>query len=188
MPKKKARVARNVKPGEPARSRSTPAAGRGVAQDKSLREHLISVLRGGDAHVDFEKTLAGFPAELQGRKPGGLPYSAWQILEHLRLAQWDIVEFSRNPNHVSPQFPSGYWPKTEAPPDAEAWDQSLAAFRRDLKRMEKIISDAKIDLHARIPHGDGQTILREALLVADHNSYHLGQLLIVRRLLGAWPD
>jgi hypothetical protein len=110
------------------------------------------------------------------------------LLEHMRIAQWDILEFSRNPKHVSPQWPAGHWPRTEAPPSAAAWDKSIAAFRKDLKAMESLVANPKTDLFARIPWGDGQTILREALLVADHNAYHLGQLVDVRRLLGAWPE
>jgi len=106
----------------------------------------------------------------------------------MRIAQWDILEFSRNPKHVSPAFPAGYWPETDAPPDAKAWEQSVANFRADLLAMEKLVADSRTDLYARIPHGEGQTILREALLVADHNAYHLGQLVMLRRLLGAWPD
>jgi hypothetical protein len=110
------------------------------------------------------------------------------VLEHLRIAQRDILEFSRNPKHVSPDFPAGYWPAGDAPPDDAAWDRSVAAFRADLKAMQDLVADPKTDLFARIPHGQGQTILREALLVADHNAYHLGQLIVVRRALGAWPE
>jgi hypothetical protein len=186
MPKRKPRAARPVKAKKPARKPA--AASRNATHDASLREHLLSLLRGGNAHVDFEKTIADFPPDLQGSKPAGLPYSAWQLLEHLRICQWDIVEYSRNPNHVSPEFPGGYWPEFEAPPNPQAWSESVVAFRRDLKRMQKLVSNPKVDLHAGISHGAGHTILREALLLADHNSYHLGQLLILRRLLGAWPD
>jgi len=192
MAKRKARQARSVKAKK--RAAKKPAAKRQAAgsstamQDRSLRQHLLVLLRDGNAHLDFERTLGDFPADLRGRKPAGLPYSAWQLLDHMRIAQWDIVEFSRNPKHVSPDFPAGYWPRSDAPPDPEAWDKSLSAFRDDLRAMEKLVSDPKVDLHARIPHGDGQTILREALLLADHNAYHLGQLLILRRLLGAWRE
>ena len=126
----------------------------------------------------------GFLAAL-GTTPGGL-HTALELVEHMRIAQWDILEFSRNAKHVSPEFPSGYWPATEAPPDAAAWEKSLEAFRADLKAMEQLVEDPKTDLFARIAHGDGQTILREALLVADHNAYHLGQLVMLRRLLGTW--
>jgi DinB superfamily len=186
MAKRKARETRSAKTRKLAQGRRSAAPPSSMAQEKSLREHLLALLRGADAHLDFEKTIADFPPELQGRQPAGLPHSAWQLLEHMRIAQWDIVEFSGNPKHVSPEFPSGYWPKSETPPGPESWGESVAGIRRDLKRMEKLVSDPKTDLYARIPHGDGQTVLREALLVADHNAYHLGQLLLVRRLLGAW--
>jgi DinB superfamily len=159
-----------------------------MAHDAALREHLLYLLGGGGAHADFDTTVADMPAPLRGVRPSGLPYSAWELLEHLRLSQWDILEFSRNPKHVSGEWPKDYWPKTPAPPDDTAWDKSADAFRADLAAMQKLVKDPATDLYARIPHGDGQTILREALLVADHNAYHLGQLLIVRRLLGAWKS
>jgi hypothetical protein len=157
-------------------------------QSKSLRDHLLYLLRGGGAHLDFDKAVAGLPPELRGAKPAGQPHTPWRLLEHLRICQWDILEFSRNPKHVSPTFPDGYWPQGDAPPDAAAWDRSVAAFRADLKAVQDLVADPATDLFARIPHGDGQTILREALLVADHNAYHLGQLVLVRRLLGAWEE
>ena len=157
-----------------------------VAQDRSLREHVLYLLREGGAHVGFDDAIEGLPANLRGTAPEGLPYSPWQLLEHMRIAQWDIVEFSRNANHKSPEWPRGYWPDSPAPPSPEAWDKSVEAFRADLKTMEKLVEDPSTDLFARIPWGDGQTILREALLVADHNAYHLGELVVVRRLLGAW--
>ena len=152
----------------------------------SLREHLLYLLRGGGAHLDFEKAIAGLPPELRGAKPSGLPFSAWSLLEHMRIAQWDILEFSRDAKHVSPSWPEGYWPMVDAPPSPEAWDGSIAAFRADRQAMEQLVANAKTDLYSKIPHGEGQTILREALLVADHNAYHLGQLVMLRRLLGAW--
>lgn len=154
----------------------------------ALRQHLLDLLRGGHAHADFDAAVANFPSQLRGKKPKGAPYTAWQLLEHLRIAQWDILEFSRNPKHVSPPWPDGYWPKTEAPPSAGAWNNSVRSFRADLKAMAKLVADEKSDLFARIPHGDGQTLLREALLLADHNAYHIGQLVLLRRLLGAWKD
>jgi len=157
-------------------------------QNKSLRQHLLYLLRGGGAHLDFEATLRSFPARLRGAKPTGAAHTAWEILEHLRIAQWDILEFSRNPKHVSPEFPAGYWPQAASPPSSAAWTRSLAGFRTGLEAMEKLVRNPKTDLFARIPHGDGQTILREALLVADHNAYHLGELVLLRRLLGAWPE
>lgn len=153
---------------------------------KALREHLLELLRGGCAHVDFDAALADLPAGLRGARPPGAAHTPWQLLEHLRIAQWDILEFSRNPQHVSPEFPRGYWPESEAPPDEAAWDRSVKAFRRHLKAMERLIQNPSTNLLAPIPHGEGQTILREALLVADHNAYHLGQLVLTRRLLGSW--
>jgi hypothetical protein len=154
--------------------------------DKALREHLIYLLGDEGAHAGFDKAVAGLPARLRGVKPEGAGHTAWQLLEHLRIAQWDILEFIRNPAHKSPAWPAGYWPETEAPPNAKAWDKSVKQFRADLKAMEKLVADPRTDLYARIPHGDGQTILREALLTADHNAYHLGTLVLLRRLLGAW--
>ena len=156
------------------------------SQDQQLREHVIYLLAGGGAHAKFDDVIKNLPENLRGKKPANFPHSPWMILEHLRLAQWDILEFSRNKKHVSPKWPEGYWPKTPAPPTAAAWTKSIQQFRRDLKAMQTLVSNPKTDLLARIPWGDGQTILREALLVADHNAYHLGQLLDVRRLLGAW--
>jgi len=157
-------------------------------RDQSLREHLLYLLRGGGAHLNFDSAIADLPAKLRGAKPAGAPHTPWRLLEHMRIAQWDILEFSRNPKHVSPEFPDGYWPAGDAPPDAQAWDRSVAAFRADLQAMQNLVSDPATNLFEPIPHGDGQTILREALLVADHNAYHLGQLVVVRRALGAWKD
>ena len=156
--------------------------------DRALRQHLLDLLRGGNAHLNFEEALAALPAQLRGTKPPGLPYSPWRLLEHMRIAQWDILEFSRNAAHVSPEFPAGYWPESDAPPDDKAWQKSLRQFRADLKAMQDLVEDPATDLFAPIPHGEGQTILREALLLADHNSYHLGQMVTVRRLLGAWES
>ena len=155
-------------------------------QERSLRIHLLELLAGGSAHAKFGDVVKGLPPKLRGVKPPNFPHTAWMLLEHLRLAQWDILEFSRNPKHVSPPWPSGYWPKTEVPPNAAAWNHSVQQFRRDLKTMQNLVANRKTDLFARIPWGDGQTVLREVLLVADHNAYHTGQLLDVRRLLGAW--
>jgi len=154
--------------------------------EQSLRKNLLELLAGGNAHAKFQDVVKGLPTKLQGVKPANFPHTAWMVLEHLRLAQWDILEFSRNPKHASPKWPEGYWPKTAAPPNAEAWIKSVKLFQRDLKAMQALVANRNTDLFARIPWGDGQTILREALLLADHNAYHLGQLLDVRRLLGAW--
>jgi len=157
-----------------------------MAESDALRQHVLDLLRGRNAHADFDTVVADFPSRLRGVKPPGAPYSAWQLLEHMRLAQWDILEFSRDAKHKSPPWPEGYWPKTEAPPSAAAWNNSLRSFRADWKAMAKLVADKKTDLFAKIPHGTGQTILREALLVADHNAYHLGQMVLLRRLLGTW--
>jgi hypothetical protein len=154
--------------------------------DKALREHVLDLLQGGGAHAKFDEVIAGIPPKLLGQKPAGLPHSPWMLLEHLRIAQGDILEFSRNPKHASPKWPEGYWPTPEAPRSAAEWNASVKKFRQDLKAMQDLVKDPKTDLFAQIPWGDGQTILREALLLADHNAYHLGQLLDARRLLGAW--
>lgn len=154
--------------------------------DKALREHLLFLLKGGGAHVHFDAAVKGLPVASRGQRPAAADHSPWELLEHIRLAQWDILEFSRNPKHVSPDWPSGYWPATPAPPSSIAWSKSIKAYEADLDAMCKLVSRKSTDLYAPIPHGDGQTILREALLIADHTSYHLGQLILVRRLLGAW--
>jgi hypothetical protein len=159
-----------------------------MTADMSLRSHLKQLLEGGHAHARFEDVLANWPVEVRGRKPADLPYSPWQLLEHMRIAQWDILEFSRDPRHVSPDFPGGYWPSREDPPDATAWENSVNVFQDELRQMQQLVEDPNVDLFAKIPHGQGQTVLREALLVADHNAYHLGQLLLLRRLLGIWKE
>ncbi len=158
-----------------------------MKKSDALRQHLLALLDGQDAHLNFETVIARFPAKLRGAKPKGAAHTAWQLLEHMRIAQWDILEFSRDANHVSPKFPEGYWPESDAPSAAQ-WNKSLSDFRADLKALKKLVADEKSDLYARIPHGTGQTLLREALLVADHNAYHVGQLMLLRRLLGAWKD
>ena len=155
--------------------------------DHSLRQHLIELLKGGGAHAKFDEVIDGIPAKVRGQKPAGMPHSPWMLLEHMRIAQKDILDFSRDPKHVSPDWPQGYWPGSSVQPGAAAWSSSIRNFRKDLKSMQDLVANPKTDLYARIPWGDGQTILREALLVADHNAYHLAQLVDVRRLLGAWP-
>jgi hypothetical protein len=159
-----------------------------MSHDSALRDHLLYLLRGGGAHLHFDAAIADLPPNLRGGKPAGLQHTPWRLLEHMRICQWDILDFSRNPKYVELKFPDDYWPKGDAPPDAAAWDRSVQAFRADLKAMQDLVADPATDLFAPIPHGQGQTILREALLLADHNSYHLGQLVTVRRLLGAWPE
>jgi DinB superfamily len=150
--------------------------------DKALREHLLDLLRGGGAHVDFESVIADFSGELVNRKVEHIPYTPWQVLEHMRIAQWDILEFSRNAEHVSPPWPEGYWPAPAQWGDADAWQRSVEAFRADLKEMEDLLAAPSTNLFAPIAHGKGQTILREVLLVADHNAYHLGVLVTLKRI------
>lgn len=155
--------------------------------DKAVRKHVLSLLSGRNAHIGFEDFIKDFPVEACGRKIRGLPYTAWQVLEHMRIAQWDILEFSRDPAHVSPKFPKGYWPKPDELGNATLWNETVERFRSDVKQMEELVADPSTDLFAKIPHGSGQTILREALLIADHNAYHLGALLVMSRMLMAPP-
>jgi len=157
-----------------------------AGKDASLREQLLALLNGGHAHATFDKAVKNLPVALRGKRPKGAEHSPWEVLEHLRIAQWDILEFVRDAAHQSPAWPGGYWPTTPAPPHDKAWDKSVRAFRRDLKALCDLVANPSTDLYARIPHGDGQTLLREALLAADHNAYHLGELVLLRRLLGAW--
>lgn len=157
-----------------------------MTESDKLRKQIAAVLDWGEAHVTFEAAVADFPVKLRGVRPAGLPYSGWEQLEHMRIAQSDMLEFSRDPEHVSPAWPSGYWPTSPAPQSEKAWDESVRLFQADRDAFQKLVLDPANDLLAPIPHGKGQTLLREALLTADHNSHHLGQLILVRRLLGAW--
>lgn len=154
-------------------------------RDRALREHLLYLLRDGGAHIKFDEALKDFPVELINARAEGVPYTPWHLLEHMRIAQWDIVEFSRDASHVSPEWPKGYWPDNDRDADEDEWRKSVEAFRADLREMESLVEDPSTDLYARIPHGNGQTLLREALLVADHNAYHLGALVTLRRTLEA---
>ena len=158
---------------------------RAATNNDAVREQVIALLRGGNAHVTFENAIQNWPASKRDVVPKGAEHSAWELLEHMRIAQWDILEFSRNAKHVSPDWPSGYWPESKKPSEA-AWKKSIASFKKDLQAMQGLVNDPAADLFKKIPHGSGQNILREALLVADHNAYHLGQLLLVRRLVGEW--
>jgi hypothetical protein len=157
-----------------------------VKENAILRQQLIELLKGGHAHAKFDDAIKDFPAEARGKRPKGAEHSPWEVLEHLRIAQWDILEFSRNPDHESPQWPSGYWPASQTPPDPKAWDNSVKAFLNDLDALCDLVTDDGTDLSRKIPHGDGQTILREAMLAADHNAYHVGELVLLRRVLGVW--
>jgi hypothetical protein len=151
--------------------------------DKSIREHILYLLRDGGAHIDIETLISDFPLEVINRQVDKMPYSPWQVLEHMRIAQWDILEFSRNPDHVSPEWPNKYWPSADIIASHNDWQQTVKQFLKDRKEMEDMVEDQATDLFASIPHGTGQTILREALLVADHNSYHLGVLVSLKRML-----
>ena len=159
---------------------------KGPDADASLRKHLVELLKGGQAHVGISDALADFPAEKRGVYANGLEHTAWQLLEHIRLAQWDILQFSRDPKHVSPDFPDGYWPKTPGSHDDAAWTKSVQSVASDLRAMISLVTNPRTDLHRAFPWGDGQTLLREALLLADHNAYHVGQIVDLRRALGIW--
>jgi hypothetical protein len=158
---------------------------------EKLREQLSELLEGRGAHAGFDRAVDSFPAHLRGVRPqvaggGSSPHSGWELLEHLRIAQWDMLEFSRDPSHVSPDWPSGYWPDGPEPPGPGAWDRSAAQFRADNEAMRKLISDTSSDLFTPFAHDQGQSLLREALQMADHNAYHIGEMVLLRRLLGAW--
>src|ERR1044071_9668567 len=154
-------------------------------KDRALREHLLYLLRGGGAHIKFEDAIDGFPAEFYNERAEGVPYTPCQLLEHMRIAQRDILEFSRSAAHVSPKWPEGYWPEERVAAHEDDWRRSVEGFRADLRAVEALVEDGSNDLYAKIPHGEGQTLLREALLVADHNAYHLGALVTLRRALEA---
>ena len=154
--------------------------------NNTVREHVIYLLKGGGAHASFEDAIKNFPAELRGKKVKGLPHTAWMLLEHMRIAQWDILDFSINPNYKAMKWPEDYWPASAAPPSPAAWNNSIKEFNKDLRAMQDLVANPKTDLFQKIPWGEGQTLLREALLIADHNAYHLGQVVDLRRLLGTW--
>jgi hypothetical protein len=172
----------------PSKRRRAPRTARRTDLQAPVRAHVVDLLDEGHAHIGFAGAVKDWPPALRGVKPPGQPFTPWRLLEHIRIAQWDILEFTRNPKHLSPEWPAGYWPPDDAPPDATAWDRSVAQVRRDLRAMARLVADPKTDLFARLPHGTGQTVLREALTLADHNSYHLGQLVLLRRLLGAYQE
>lgn len=156
--------------------------------DKALRDHVVYLLGGGGAHLTFDKAIADLPKKFRGAKPANVPHTPWRLLEHMRLAQEDIIDFCTNPEYKEREFPAGYWPKGDAPGSDAEWEKTIQEFHRDLKRMEELVKNSGTDLFAKIPWGDGQTYLREALVLADHNSYHLGELVTVRRALGAWKE
>jgi DinB family protein len=158
-----------------------------MAQADSIRAVIARLLDWEDAHAGFDKVVAGLPPELQGQAPPGLPYSPWQLLEHIRLTQQDILEFCQNPAYEERRWPEDYWPKSASPPSAGAWSKSVASFRKDREALKQLAQNATVDLLGKVPAGNGQTYLREVLLAADHTAYHLGELVVVRRALGAWP-
>jgi uncharacterized damage-inducible protein DinB len=155
--------------------------------EQEVRNYLKKYLDWHEAHADLKSALKDFPESLRGKRPAGAPHSGWELLEHMRISTHDILEFSRDKKYESPDWPSGYWPRKPEPPSAAAWDKSVKALEKDIEEMRKLVSSPQTDLFGKIPHGTGQTIFREALLIADHNAYHLGQLVLVRRLLGCWP-
>jgi len=157
-----------------------------MEQSDVLREQLVKLLSWQDAHVNFDDAVEGVPPQKQGVRPAGLPYSLWELLEHMRITQRDILDFCRDPAYQAPKWPDDYWPKNTILPTPEAWQESVAAFRADRETLAQLIADPTLDLYAEIPHGEGQTYLREALLVADHSAYHIGEFVAVRRLLGVW--
>jgi hypothetical protein len=157
-----------------------------MTNDAAVRDMLARLLGWKDAHAGFEAAVADIPAHLRGRQAAGVPYSLWQLVEHMRLAQADILDFCRNPSYHEKKWPDDYWPTSPEPPSPQAWDESIRRFQADRKALQELATDPGVDLNARIPHGAGQTYLREIVLVADHNAYHIGQIVLVRRLLGAW--
>jgi hypothetical protein len=157
-----------------------------MENEAKLRQHLVSLLTEPNAHATFDQAVENMPVSKRGVRPENGEHSTWELLEHLRITQDDILDFSRNPNYKERKWPDTYWPDSPVPPSDDAWDDSVEAFRKDQKKFVKLIEDPKTDLYAKIPHGSGQTLLREALLIADHNAYHVGQLILVRQLLGAW--
>jgi hypothetical protein len=159
-----------------------------MSDDKPTRELYRRALAWEDAHAGFESAVENIPADRRGQQPAGIPYSPWQLLEHLRITQHDILDFCRNPDYEEMEWPADYWPSSAAPPSASAWDESIAQFLADRGELQKLAADTSVDLNARIPHGSGQTYARELVLVADHTAYHVGQLVLVRRLLGIWKS
>ncbi len=154
--------------------------------DRVLRDHLLEFMRGGSAHVDLATVLDDFPEKLQGSKPENAPFTPWQLLEHMRFTVNDLLIFSTDPKYIAPKWPDEYWPAKDTPASPGDWQKSVKALKADLTAFEKLLQDPDLNLYAKIPWGDGQTLLREILLVCDHTSYHLGEMVLLRRELGAW--
>lgn len=161
-------------------------AGTQNLEDREIRQHLVEFLRGKGAHVDLDAAVKDFPPPQYAKKPAGAPHNAWQLLEHMRISLHDLLDFCTDSDYVAPEWPAGYWPERDAPVDRQEWDQSVRALKEDLKDFEKLVKDPATNLYAKIPWGEGQTVLREALLAGDHTSYHLGQLVMLRKQLDAW--
>jgi hypothetical protein len=158
-----------------------------MSLDTALRQQLVKLLAWGDAHATHDKAVKNVPEEYRSRVPQGLPYSPWMVVDHLTRTQFDILDFCRNPNYAQPRWPEEYWPPTAEPPSATDWDESISKFRTDRAELQQLAADPSVDLTAKIPWGDGQTYLREIVLAADHAAYHVGELIVIRRLLGIWP-
>ena len=159
-----------------------------LSDTQAFRQQLLGYFQVGHAHASFDKAVGGLAPDLRGHKPAGQPHTPWRLLEHMRISQWDILNFVRDPNHKSPEWPQGYWPGDDAPPTSRAWDDAIAAFHTDHSAFEQILADPANNLVSPIAHGTGQTLMREAMVLMDHTSYHVAQLILVRRLLGAWQD
>ena len=159
-----------------------------MPDDQVLRNQILQLLNGRNAHYTFDNAVADFPLEAVNERPPNVPYTPWHLVEHLRIAQWDILEFMRDPDHVSPEWPKGYWPDPQSTTNAAGWQQSLDRFRADLAAVEAMVKDDSLDITAELPHAPGYTFLREFLLVADHNAYHVGEFAILRQVMGTWPN
>ena len=159
-----------------------------MTPDAEVRKQLLHLLRGGNAHMTFDQAIADFPPEHFNTKPPNVSYSFWHLLEHLRIAQWDILEFVRRPEHASPAWPKGYWPHPDAQADQAAWDTTIRKFHADLQALQVMAENPEVNLTAPLPHAPDYTVLRELLLVADHNAYHIGEFGILRQITGLWPQ
>lgn len=159
-----------------------------MSTDKTVREQLLALLRGGNAHMNFGQAVAGFPVEHINTKPPHVPYTPWHLLEHIRIAQWDILEFIRNPDHISPEWPEGYWPPSNEKADQARWQTTINNIHADLKALQELVADPDTDLYAALPHAPGYNILREILVVSDHNAYHVGEFAILRQVMETWPS
>ena len=156
--------------------------------DDIVRQHVLKLLQGGNAHMTFDQAIDGFPPEAINALPPNVLYSPWHLLEHIRITQWDILEFVRDPDHVSPAWPEGYWPPKGQEADGSRWQDTIQAFRSDMEALEAMVQDPATDLYADLPHAAGYTVLREILLVADHNAYHIGEFTILRQIMGTWAS